>query len=710
MVNARFFSILLYFLASNIFAQTSFSEKTTTASNVRLNVSNVGTVGNAFRGYKDGSGNQSCEYPAGSGVEHLFEGGIWIGGLVDGNLVSVSTSAYDAPQGYATGRGGFEFTAELGATLKELSSLVDNPNYTPLAISHQDFVSVYSDKNLLVPGTNIPISGHAQPMKIKVTQETYNWNYGFSDFFVILNYTFENQSTSRIDSVYFALWNNTVVRNVNITPSGSGGAAFYNKGGNGYLDSFYMAYCFDASGDVGFTESYIAQKFLGAQDKNGFQHPQISPGFKAHYNAWEFNNTTNPVFFLPSNEQGRYIKLTQGLNQTPCWLKNNNQDPDCGSLSYKEQLRSSGNRSDLLSVGPFRSFLPGDKINVSYAFVFAKKLEDGNPNAEDNANQQSLLKANARWAQTAFNGEDKNFNGILDTGEDADGNGVLTRYILPTPPDVPRTKIITGDHYIDVFWSDNAERSIDPITREKDFEGYKLYLTKLGFDVTQTPNLQKDLVKIADYDMSGNGLFYETGFNKIKLTTPTKFDGDTETYHYKYRIENILNGWQYAIGVTAYDRGNPESNLESLESSILSNNFRAFPGKPANGSIKTEAPFVYPNPYYAGASWEGKSSFQEQSRKIYFANIPSKCKIRIYTVAGDFIDEIQHNQAYNGSDIRWYNTFGSENSDKNVFSGGEHAWDMLSLETQIISRGLYIFSVEHLDSGKMYKGNFTIIK
>ena len=79
-------------------------------------------------------------------------------------------------------------------------------------------------------------------------------------------------------------------------------------------------------------------------------------------------------------------------------------------------------------------------------------------------------------------------------------------------------------------------------------------------------------------------------------------------------------------------------------------------------------------------------------------------------MAGDFIDEIQHNQAYNGSDIRWYKTFGAESTDKNVFSGGEHAWDMLSLETQIISRGLYIFSVEDLESGKMYKGNFTIIK
>ena len=163
----------------------------------------------------------------------------------------------------------------------------------------------------------------------------------------------------------------------------------------------------------------------------------------------------------------------------------------------------------------------------------------------------------------------------------------------------------------------------------------------------------------------------------------------------------MLNGWQYAISVSAFDQGNEESNLESLESSILANNFRAFAGKPINENLKTNAPFVYPNPYYSGASWEGKSSFQEQSRKLYFANLPRNCEIHVFSAAGDFIDKINHNQEYNGTDIRWYETFGSENAEQNVFSGGEHAWDLLSENTQIIARGLYIFTVKDLDSGEL---------
>ena len=701
--------IALIFISFCAFAQ-SFDEKTTTASNVRLNVSNSGTYGNAFRGYRDGSGNPSSEYPAGSGIEHIFESGIWFGGLINGSTVGVSTASVDAPQGYATGGAGFEFYPEVGAVLNEVSSLRNSPYYSPSAISHQDFVAVYSDKNVQVPGTGTQIGSHTDPLYVQVTSRSYNWNYSFSDFFVILDFEIENIGVNSVDSAYFGLWANTVIRNINITPAGSGGAAFYNKGGNGYFDSLQMAYCYDNAGDPGFTDSYVGQKFLGAEDKNGFHHPSTDTRFNAHYNAWQFNSTSDPIYFQPTNDNTRYQKMTRGLNDHPCWDNNSSTNSNCGSKSYVEQLNGAGNRSDLVSVGPFLDFKPGDKIKVSYAYVFGKKKEDGNANGDNNKVQQSIFLANAEWAQTAYYGEDVNANGTLDAGEDLDGDGALTRFILPAPPEIPETKIVTSENKIEVYWTDKSEASIDPISQIMDFEGYRLYMTKLGFDVTSTPNLQRDLVKIAEYDIKDNGFNYETGFDDVKLAQPIQFEGDTNIYKYKYTIDNVLNGWQYAISVTAFDRGNVQSNLESLESSPLANNFRAFAGKPANENLETNAPFVYPNPYYAGASWEGASSFQEQSRKLYFANLPANCEIYVFTAAGDFLDKIDHNAQYDGSDIRWNQTFGSENADQNVFSGGEHAWDLLTESTQIIARGVYIFTVKDLDSGKLYKGKFAIIK
>lgn len=701
-------AILTIIVVSYEIAGQTFDEKTTTSSNVRLNVTNSGTFGNAFRGYKNGSGNPSGEYPAGSGVEHLFESGIWFGGLINGSTVGVSTAAVDAPQGYSTGAAGFEFYPEQGAVLKELSSLRNSPYYSPEAISHQDFIGEYSDVNVQVPGTQIQIGGHLDPLFVKVKSRLFNWNYGFSDFFVILDFDIENVGGYTIDSAYFGLWANTVVRNINVTPAGSGGAAFYNKGGNGYLDSLQMAYCYDHSGDIGFTDSYVGQKFLGAEDKNGFQHPISNARFKAHYNAWQFNSTSDPVYFQPTNDITRYQKLTKGLNDQTCWDQNNSSNSDCGSKSYQEQLNGIGNRSDIVSVGPFLNFEPGDLIKVSYAYIFARKKEDGNPNSENNTTQRSTFISNASWAQTAYNGEDVNFNGVLDDGEDNNGDGLLTRFVLPSPPDIPNTKIITSENKIELFWQDNSEMSIDPISQEMDFEGYRIYMTKLGFDVTDVPNLQRDLVKIAEYDLPNNGYGYETGFAAVKLNEPVIIDG--KEYQYKYTIDKVLNGWQYAVSITAFDRGNEENNLESLESSPVSNNYRAFAGKPINESIAKNHPFVYPNPYYAGASWEGRSSFQEQSRKLYFANLPKHCEINVFTLAGDFLDQIIHHDDYNGDDIRWNQTFGADNPNQNVFSGGEHGWNLLTENTQIIARGLYIFTVKDLDTGDLYKGKFAIIK
>jgi hypothetical protein len=701
-------------------AQTSFDEKTTTASNVRLNVTNLGTFGNAFRGYRSASGNPSCEYPAGSGIEHLFEGGLWVGAKNSSGQVQVSTSAYDAPQGYAPGRGGFEFTASPGSRLTERSSLFDNRFFDPSAVSHQDYLATFTDSNITIPGTQIPISGHDRPMNLVVEMETYNWNFTFTDFLIIVNFTLRNASAVTYNDVYVGLWNNAVVRNINITPAGAGGAAFYNKGGNGFMDSLNLAYCFDATGDVGFTESYIGQMFLGAKDKSGFKHPGLDSTFnpltnqwdtaqyfETNYNAWIFNDFSAD-FAFPNTEDQRYRKMEQGLEDEPCW-----DDPtagNCGGTTIQALLEAAGNRSDLIAAGPLNNFSPGDEIEYSFAYVLAKKNEDGQPNTENNETQRANLIANAGWAQQAFNGEDQNFNGVLDPGEDNDGDGELTRFILPSPPAIPRTTIVPGENKIDIYWADNAEASVDPISNQQDFEGYRLYLSRQGFDVTGVQNLAEDFNLVAQYDVAGNSLFNETGFGSIALSEPQYFENDSNAYLYKYTIDNIPNGWQYAVAVTAFDRGNPESNLESLESSFLANNYRAFAGTLANPNIEANQPFAYPNPYYYGAAWEGRSNFQEESRKIIFANLPQRCVIRIYTASGDFIDEIRHDENYSGGDIRWFETFAAEEQQQNKFSGGEHAWDLLSLNSQIISRGLYMFSVEDLDSGQRTVGKFIIIK
>ena len=82
--------------------------------------------------------------------------------------------------------------------------------------------------------------------------------------------------------------------------------------------------------------------------------------------------------------------------------------------------------------------------------------------------------------------------------------------------------------------------------------------------------------------------------------------------------------------------------------------------------------------------------------------------IRVFTVSGDLVKTIEHDGFYDGADQRWYSTY--SNPDRTVFSGGEHSWDLLSDNAQIIARGTYIFSVEDLETGKFWKEKFVVIK
>lgn len=715
MIRPGYITFILIYITSYVTIAQSFEERVTDVSNVGLTVNNLGMIGNAFKGDFNLSGAPSAEFPVNSGVEHAFQGGIWVGALINGNVIAVSTAYSDAPSGYSTGAPNFEMTAEVGQGIQERSSEINSPFYSPNAVSQQDFISNFTDKNITVPGTNnTQITGHENPLGLDFHYEVYNWNYPFANFFVILDFEIVNNGNNTLDSVHVGFLVNGVVRNVNITPPGGG--PFYSQGGNGYFDSLYMSYDFDATGDPGFTDSYQGEKFLGASDKNGFKHPALDPNFKLHYNSWFFNNTNSLLYSYPDTEQKRYIKMTQGLNYLPCW--SDVSSPECiafsggnpPSESYWEQLRQAGNRSNLISAGPFAQMLPGDTVNIAFAMVYAPMVKTENSGEGINLDlpeERTKFHQNAGWAQTAFNGEDINFNGVLDPDEDLDKDGKITRYILPTPPDIPITRIEPNENYLDIYWSNNSEFSVDPISQEQDFEGYKVYLSKLAFDVGNINNVEEALVLYRQFDVPGNTLFFDNGFSEITLDQPKTFQGDTTEYYYRLRIDNILNGWQYAVSVTSFDRGDSENGISSLESSRLGSVKRVFPGTSENADIEQNEPFVYPNPYYAGASWEGSSIFEED-RKLNFANLPAKCVVRIFSNAGDLVDEFRHDGNYTGDDIRWYDTYSATN--QTVFPGGEHSWDLLSKDNQIISRGLYIFSVEDLENGKTFNGQFVIIK
>jgi hypothetical protein len=676
--------ILLFGVGSYLCAQTEKgalpkisgddNTKFTRIGNLALTITNFGTFGHGFRLWPR---QPSMQYPRGSGIEHLFVGGLWVGAGYDGagGGMRVTTGAVDVSSIRTGVSEGFEFTTGVTSRVVERSSLPDNPFYDPQAISHQDFLADFADINVTNPNqNNEPIPNHS-PLGIDVHLETYAFNFSFADNFVIFNYTIKNTNRFSLDSVYVGLWADLVVRNTNVTPPTTG-SPFYSHGGLGYIDSLHLAYAYDYDGDGGLADSYAAIKFLGSTPYSSL----------TTYNSWQFRNSSDPTYFSPNTDPERYAKMAIGLAG--------------GQIT---NMPKPSNFMTLVSAGPFSRLAAGDSMNVVFAIMAAKK-KTSSPTTEDSPAQKVNLLLASEWSQRTYNGEDRNGNGVQDAGERWTGLRGPKRYFLPAPPDPPHVRVVPKDKSIEIYWDKLSEASVDPISNQKDFEGYRIYGTPVGFDLTVSQNILANLILLGDFDAAGDRIGYNTGFGHIRLPSPVQFLPDTTRYYYKFVVPQLLNGWQYAFAVTAYDSGDATTNLQSLESSKLQTLRRVLPGTLANENFDRKVG-VYPNPYYARAYWDGGT---ERSRKLYFNNLPPRAEIRIYTLVGDLIDAFDHDApTYNANDIRWFQTF-SDGSQQ--FSGGEHAWDLITRKDQAIATGLYLFTVRNKDTGEVQRGKFMVIK
>lgn len=664
----------------------------TSVGNIGLTITNFGTLGTRNAYWPD---QPSCEYPIGSRIEHMYQGGLWVGAVSrKTGQTHVSTGAHDRIS-TTTGKG-MEFVSLSGSSITERSTLSESQYFSTDAVSHQDFLCDYND--LVIRDSTT--TDETVPLGIQVHQESYAWDYSFANAFVVLNYTIYNAGTDTLDSVYVGLWTENVVRNTNNVRPGTTG--YFAHGGNGYMDTLRLGYTFDYDGipTPPAAGSYIGIKLLGTTP---FPTGVDSVGNltkHTYYNAWRYSSSSGDVeYYSPqddaasvSSARSRYDRLAASLSADKI-----------ASLRTKAD-----NMTTLLSTGPFTTLNPGDSVKVVFGVICAKKYGSASASL-DTRDQRKTLVTNASMCQQAYDGEDLNGNNVLDEGEDVNGNGKLDHYQLPQPPKAPKVRAEVGDKSVVIYWDkSSAESSLDPISRKYDFEGYRVYRSTAGADIADISTLLTDLPLAADFDRADDSVGYNTGFNQILLSSPKTFAGDTVQYWYRFPPANSttthLNGWQYVYGVSAYDAGDTATGVSSLESKIVT--VRVVPGSTVNttGSKKVG---VYPNPYYAGAIWDGTS---ERTRKIYFYNLPAHCEVRIYTLAGDIVDAFTHDAAtYDGTDIQWFQTYGTTDGTMK-FSGGEHAWDLITKYDQAIATGLYLFSVKDTDTGNTQVGKFLVIK
>lgn len=205
-----------------------------------------------------------------------------------------------------------------------------------------------------------------------------------------------------------------------------------------------------------------------------------------------------------------------------------------------------------------------------------------------------------------------------------------------------------------------------------------------------------------DYNVSD--LLDPSGIHKLYPdatmdTTDVDEEGRMRYYEYEYIIEDLLPTVPYYVSVTAFDFGHPAKSLDPMESSLAANMTEVFavdqgPDILREGKLNV---YCYPNPYRIDADYD-EAGFEnhgldlppERARSIYFANLPNKCTISIFTLDGDLVRRLEHDEPP-GSGL-----------------SSVHHWNVISRNTQAVVTGLYYWVVESAYGNQV--GKLVIIK
>ncbi|MDH4223846.1 MAG: hypothetical protein OEV55_09940, partial [candidate division Zixibacteria bacterium] len=141
--------------------------------------------------------------------------------------------------------------------------------------------------------------------------------------------------------------------------------------------------------------------------------------------------------------------------------------------------------------------------------------------------------------------------------------------------------------------------------------------------------------------------------------------------------------------------GDAKTNLGGLEASRSINGQLVFPlDSPARARELGEKVVVVPNPYKISEDYQLPRGLEQGSdqfdKRLNFYNLPAECSIRIYTLDGDLVAEIEHNK-----------------TEEDPTAGYDY-WNLINRNTQAVVSGIYLYSVESKHGTEI--GKFVIIK
>lgn len=151
-----------------------------------------------------------------------------------------------------------------------------------------------------------------------------------------------------------------------------------------------------------------------------------------------------------------------------------------------------------------------------------------------------------------------------------------SNYRFPVAPDKPTLTAVPGDGEVTLYWDRKAERSFDPVLKEFDFEGYKIYkATDPNFidaaKVTDADGIVVGFKPIAQFDLKNTIRgYFRPSPDLFETVSGRAFNlGDNTGLEHSYVDRDVDNGRTYYYAVVAYDRGNEATDIFPAENSKL---------------------------------------------------------------------------------------------------------------------------------------------
>ncbi len=586
-------------------------------------------------------------------------------------------------------------------------------DFSEQAVSEEDFISAYADTFLSADGFAFAPPKHQRSLGIEVVEKSYQFGAGFAEDIVFFDLKIRNIGQNFIRNLYVGFFGDNDMGIIGRLGDEGDAAGFMTVTSTG--DSVNTAWVLEADGDEGGMAGVVGVRILrpathdatlsfnwwtsdtqiNSADDWGPVTPNIKNGDP---------NDRDPIG-SPVNDVEKYILMTNGSIDPPQF--------DPVTLEFNPNIPAGATPNDasrfLISAGPLgtrdstisdpgdpmfgegvKIFAPGDSLFFTYAIIggegdpqTSKELNSFDPAAFEDLGRNSVI-ANSIFDTPGIDTDGDGFAGL-----DLDGDGIFDKgdgipdFKGPQPPPSPPLVVTTADRLVKLDWSgadpnnpgyDPNDRSLplnttnpflqdDPTTEmdeRRTFEGFRVLRSRTGelgtFDL------------LAEFDLPHN----KFGRNSGLLFT---FE------------DPVSNGSVFYYAVVSFARGDPDTNLESLVSSPFDNLNRVLVSPQPSNQFAGQI-YVEPNPYVEGRGFDNISPRSGgDGASVDFVNVPSQCTIRIFTLDGDLVQVLKHDDQ-NSSRVRW---------------------DLFNKGRRPVASGIYLFSVK-TSNGDQHSGRFIVVR